>query len=102
MLLFFISNKLLDKKILSHLGVFVCDSLKFSVFLKCRLGKDAPSNMNSGISRCAVCQADQIPSDGLSVNSEPIFTPVSKPLEGPFLCTNCQKKKDAMEGKRSI
>ncbi|XP_057425085.1 probable protein phosphatase 2C 5 isoform X2 [Lotus japonicus] len=73
-----------------------------SAMLTERLGKDAPSNVNSGISRCAVCQADQIPSDGLSVNSEPIFTPVSKPLEGPFLCTNCQKKKDAMEGKRSI
>ncbi|KAJ1385600.1 PPM-type phosphatase domain [Sesbania bispinosa] len=72
-----------------------------SAMLTERLGKDFPSSMDSGIFRCAVCQSDQPPSDGLSVNSDPFFPPVSKPWEGPFLCTNCQKKKDAMEGKRS-
>lgn len=73
-----------------------------SAMLAERLGKDIPSNTNSGLFRCAVCQVDQdqSPSDGLSVNSGPFFSPASKPWEGPFLCANCRKKKDAMEGKR--
>jgi len=84
----------------SFLNTCICDTQ--SVFLKCRLGKDFPSNTNSGMFRCAVCQADQPSVDGLSVNTGSFFSPpVSKPWEGPLLCTNCQKKKDAMEGKRS-
>ncbi|OAY43992.1 probable protein phosphatase 2C 5 isoform X1 [Manihot esculenta] len=70
-----------------------------SAMLAERLGKDFPSNTNSGLYRCAVCQVDQNPTDGLSVNSGSFFSPGSKPWEGPFLCPNCQKKKDAMEGK---
>ena len=66
----------------------------------CRLGKDFPMNANSGIFKCAVCQVDQPPAEGLTLNSGPFFSPSSKPWEGPFLCTNCRKKKDAMEGKR--
>ncbi|KAF5952129.1 hypothetical protein HYC85_010073 [Camellia sinensis] len=62
---------------------------------------DFPLNSNSGLVRCAVCQVDQLLSDGLSVNSGPYFSPASKPWEGPFLCANCRQKKDAMEGKRS-
>lgn len=78
----------------------------FFVSLKCRLGKDVSSNTNSGIYRCAVCLADQDQSsgnNGLSMNADHFIMPVSvsKPREGPFLCTICQKKKDAMEGKRS-
>lgn len=72
-----------------------------SAMLAERLGRDFPSNASSGLFRCAVCQVDQPPSDGLSVNSGPYFSPTSKPWEGPFLCANCRKKKDAMEGKRS-
>ncbi|KAM7469928.1 hypothetical protein LguiA_008111 [Lonicera macranthoides] len=64
------------------------------------LGKDFPLDSNSGIFRCAICQVDQPPSDGLSINSGPYFSPSSKPWEGPFLCTTCRNKKDAMEGKR--
>lgn len=71
-----------------------------SAMLAERLGRDFPSNASSGLFRCAVCQVDQPPSDGLSVNSGPYFSPTSKPWEGPFLCTNCRRKKDAMEGKR--
>jgi len=81
-------------------GVYVRAIFKFYIFLKCRLGKDFPLNKNSGIFRCAVCQVDQPPGDSLSVNSGPFFSPASNPWEGPFLCTNCRKKKDAMEGKR--
>lgn len=71
-----------------------------SAMLAERLGKDFPLNSNSGLLRCAVCQSDQTPNDGLSLNSGPYFSPASKPWEGPFLCSNCRKKKDAMEGKR--
>nr|ABK92834.1 unknown [Populus trichocarpa] len=72
-----------------------------SAILAERLSKYFPANANSGLCRCAVCQVDQTPGDSLSVNSGSFFTPGSKPWEGPFLCSNCQKKKDAMEGKRS-
>ncbi|XP_021900435.1 probable protein phosphatase 2C 5 [Carica papaya] len=71
-----------------------------SAVLAERLGKDFHLNASSGLFRCAVCQVDQPPTDGLSVKSGPFFSPASKPWEGPFLCTNCRKKKDAMEGKR--
>ncbi|XP_060219301.1 probable protein phosphatase 2C 5 [Lycium barbarum] len=71
-----------------------------SAMLAERLGKDFPLDPSSGLFRCAVCQADQPPSEGLSVNSGPFFSPASKPWEGPFLCATCRWKKDAMEGKR--
>ncbi|KAK8501642.1 hypothetical protein V6N13_009640 [Hibiscus sabdariffa] len=70
-----------------------------SAMLAERLGKDFPTNTNSGIFKCAVCQVDQPLAEGLTVNSEPFFSPASKPWEGPYLCTNCRRKKDAMEGK---
>ncbi|KAJ4956867.1 hypothetical protein NE237_013650 [Protea cynaroides] len=70
-----------------------------SAILAERLGKDFPRTY-SGLFRCAVCQVDQPPNERFSVNSGPFFTPPSKAWEGPFLCTNCQMKKDAMEGKR--
>ncbi|KAK9139264.1 hypothetical protein Scep_008945 [Stephania cephalantha] len=71
-----------------------------SAMLAERLGKDFPWKTNSELFRCAICQVDQPPGEGLSVNSGPFFSPTSKPWEGPFLCTNCRMKKDAMEGKR--
>ncbi|GFY94908.1 protein phosphatase 2C family protein [Actinidia rufa] len=43
-----------------------------SAMLTERLGKDFPLDSNSGLLRCAVCQADQTPNDGLSVNPGPI------------------------------
>ncbi|XP_074321029.1 putative protein phosphatase 2C 5 [Silene latifolia] len=73
-----------------------------SAMLAERLGKDFPMNPDSGLFRCAICQVDHPSNEGLSVNSGPFFSPSSKPWEGPFLCTNCRRKKDAMEGKRPI
>ncbi|KAL9248196.1 hypothetical protein vseg_021548 [Gypsophila vaccaria] len=73
-----------------------------SAMLAERLGKDFPMNSDSGLYRCAICQVDQPSNEGLSVNSGPFFSPSSKPWEGPFLCTICRRKKDAMEGKRPI
>ncbi|KAK4476719.1 hypothetical protein RD792_015879 [Penstemon davidsonii] len=72
-----------------------------SAMLAERLGKDFPLDSNSGLFRCAICQVDQPPGEGLSVNSGPFFSPASKPWEGPFLCATCRRKKDAMEGKIS-
>lgn len=80
-----------------HLGVSF--QLIFSE-LPSRLGKNFPPNQSSGVFRCAVCQADQPPADNASANSGS-FATATKPWEGPFLCPTCQKKKDAMEGKRA-
>ncbi|XP_027937099.1 probable protein phosphatase 2C 5 [Vigna unguiculata] len=93
------ANKSTNK--LSAVGVVEELFEEGSAMLTERLGKDFPSSTNSGMFRCAVCQADQPSGDGLPMNTGSFFSPVSKPWEGPFLCTNCQKKKDAMEGKRS-
>ncbi|XP_058076688.1 probable protein phosphatase 2C 5 [Magnolia sinica] len=71
-----------------------------SAMLAERLGTDFPFKTNSGLIKCAICQVDQAPSEGLSVNAGPFFSPTSKPWEGPFLCADCRIKKDAMEGKR--
>ncbi|THF98128.1 hypothetical protein TEA_002018 [Camellia sinensis var. sinensis] len=92
-------NKATNK--LSAVGVVEELFEEGSAMLAERLGTDFPLDSNSGLVRCAVCQVDQSPSDGLSVNSGPYFSPASKPWEGPFLCANCRQKKDAMEGKRS-
>ncbi|KAJ8772007.1 hypothetical protein K2173_027184 [Erythroxylum novogranatense] len=94
----YFTNKTTNK--LSAVGVVEELFEEGSAMLAERLGKDFPLNANSGLYRCAVCQVDQAPSDGLSVNSGPFFSPGSKPWEGPFLCANCRRKKDAMEGRR--
>ncbi|KAE8678117.1 putative protein phosphatase 2C 3 [Hibiscus syriacus] len=91
------TNKTTNK--LSAVGVVEELFEEGSAMLAERLGKDYPMNTNSGIFKCAVCQVDQPPAEGLTLNSGPFFSPASKPWEGPFLCTNCRKKKDAMEGK---
>ncbi|KAL1549766.1 putative protein phosphatase 2C 5 [Salvia divinorum] len=85
-------------------GVGVVEELfeEGSAMLAERLGKDFPLESNSGVFRCAICQVDQLPSEGISVNSGPFFSPGSKPWEGPFLCVSCRRKKDAMEGKRPM
>ncbi|PKI76160.1 probable protein phosphatase 2C 5 [Punica granatum] len=72
-----------------------------SAMLDERLGKNFPPNQNSGSYRCAVCQVNQPPADNVTANSGPLFLPASQPWEGPYLCPTCQKKKDAMEGKKA-
>ncbi|XP_057792092.1 probable protein phosphatase 2C 5 [Salvia miltiorrhiza] len=94
------SNKGANK--LSAVGVVEELFEEGSAMLAERLGKDFPLESNSGLFRCAICQIDQLPGEGLSVNSGPFFTPGSKPWEGPFLCVSCRRKKDAMEGKRPM
>ncbi|CAH8381557.1 unnamed protein product [Eruca vesicaria subsp. sativa] len=79
------------------------DNQSLSLFgvLIYRLGKDLPSNTDTRLLKCAVCQIDQSPGEVLSSNDGGgIISSASKRWEGPFLCTVCKKKKDAMEGKR--
>ncbi|OWM62914.1 probable protein phosphatase 2C 5 [Punica granatum] len=94
------SSSKATKKTLSALGLVEELFEEGSAMLAERLGKDFHSGKDSGIFKCAVCQADQSPSDNKPANSGPTLQTPSKRWEGPFLCTNCQRKKDAMEGKR--
>ncbi|TVU03389.1 hypothetical protein EJB05_51080 [Eragrostis curvula] len=65
------------------------------------LGNDSNGGRtSSSIFTCAICQVDLEPSEGISVHAGSIFSSSSKPWEGPFLCSDCRDKKDAMEGKR--
>ncbi|XP_010245443.1 PREDICTED: probable protein phosphatase 2C 5 [Nelumbo nucifera] len=90
-------NKLTNK--LSSVGVVEELFEEGSAMLAERLGKDFPLIKNSGQFKCAICQVDEPPSDVLS-NSGSLYSCPSKPWEGPFLCTTCRTKMDAMEGKR--
>uniref|UniRef100_A0A0E0C2V3 Uncharacterized protein n=1 Tax=Oryza meridionalis TaxID=40149 RepID=A0A0E0C2V3_9ORYZ len=66
------------------------------------LGNDSSGRRtSSSLFTCAICQVDLEPSEGISVHAGSIFSSSSsKPWEGPFLCSDCRDKKDAMEGKR--
>ncbi|CAI9103474.1 OLC1v1001961C1 [Oldenlandia corymbosa var. corymbosa] len=94
------SNSMNKGSKLSAVGVVEELFEEGSAMLAERLGKDFPLDPNSGLFKCAICQVDQQPGEGLSVNSGPFFSPSSRPWEGPFLCATCRRKKDAMEGKR--
>jgi serine/threonine protein phosphatase PrpC len=73
-----------------------------SAMLAERLGTDdcSGNQSTSGLFMCAVCQVDLGASEGISVHAGSIFSTSAKPWQGPFLCTDCRNKKDAMEGKR--
>ncbi|CAK9140323.1 unnamed protein product [Ilex paraguariensis] len=72
-----------------------------SAMLAERLGNDNSNGQStSGLFMCAICQVDLAQSEGLSVHAGSIFSTSSKPWQGPFLCSDCRNKKDAMEGKR--
>ncbi|KAL6884648.1 hypothetical protein ACP4OV_010584 [Aristida adscensionis] len=72
-----------------------------SAMLSERLGPDSNGGRtSSSLFTCAICQVDLEPSEGISVHAGSIFSSSSKPWEGPFLCSDCRDKKDAMEGKR--
>ncbi|KAI3915906.1 hypothetical protein MKW98_004347 [Papaver atlanticum] len=48
---------------------------------------------------CAVCQVDMKPREGISVHSGSTNLRKLHSWDGPFLCSSCQAKKEAMEGK---
>ncbi|KAL9668359.1 hypothetical protein QQ045_002740 [Rhodiola kirilowii] len=49
---------------------------------------------------CAVCQMEIKPGEGISIHASSSNSDKARPWDGPFLCSSCQDKKDAMEGKR--
>ncbi|XP_066347908.1 probable protein phosphatase 2C 33 isoform X2 [Miscanthus floridulus] len=73
-----------------------------SAMLEERLGRNFPPKANLPPFRCAICQVDQEPFEGLMTdNVGGCCSAPSTPWGGPYLCSDCRKKKDAMEGKRS-
>ncbi|XP_047086579.1 probable protein phosphatase 2C 33 [Lolium rigidum] len=73
-----------------------------SAMLEERLGRNSPSKANVPPFRCAICQVDQVPFEDLITDNEGGYSSApSTPWAGPYLCSGCRKKKDAMEGKRS-
>ncbi|CAA0830258.1 Probable protein phosphatase 2C 12 [Striga hermonthica] len=46
---------------------------------------------------CAVCGVEIKPGEGISIH---VGTGKLRPWDGPFLCSTCQHKREAMEGKR--
>ncbi|PSR99761.1 Protein like [Actinidia chinensis var. chinensis] len=49
---------------------------------------------------CAVCQVELKPREGISIHADVLNSGKLRPWDGPFLCSTCQDKKEAMEGKR--
>ncbi|CAJ2641012.1 unnamed protein product [Trifolium pratense] len=50
---------------------------------------------------CAVCQVEIKPGEGISVHEDAPNQGKPRPWDGPFLCSSCQEKKQAMEGRRT-
>ncbi|KAE8674522.1 putative protein phosphatase 2C 15 [Hibiscus syriacus] len=48
---------------------------------------------------CAIYQLEMKPGEGVSIHVG-ISNSVLRPWDGPFLCSSCQEKREAMEGKR--
>ncbi|EYU25409.1 hypothetical protein ABFS82_03G045100 [Erythranthe guttata] len=48
---------------------------------------------------CAICQIEIKPGEGISIHEKTNEARKSRPWNGPFLCSSCKDKKDAMEGK---
>ncbi|XP_004242956.1 probable protein phosphatase 2C 12 isoform X1 [Solanum lycopersicum] len=49
---------------------------------------------------CAICQVEIKPGEGISIHVGSSNTRNFRQWDGPFLCSSCQEKKEAMEGKR--
>ncbi|KAM0892250.1 hypothetical protein ACQ4PT_025870 [Festuca glaucescens] len=93
------SNKL--TKQISAVGMVEEIFEEGSAMLSERLGNDLSGwRISSSLFTCAICQVDLEPAEGISVHASSLFLSSSKPWEGPFLCSDCRDKKDAMEGKR--
>lgn len=49
---------------------------------------------------CVVCQVEMKPGDGISIHVDQLNARNLRSWDGPFLCSSCQVKKEAMEGRR--
>lgn len=69
-----------------------------SAMLEERLGANFLSKANSSPHKCAICQIEE----RLSCATSSHLPQSPESLETPYLCIECRKKKEAMEGKRSL
>ncbi|XP_044363544.1 probable protein phosphatase 2C 12 [Triticum aestivum] len=71
-----------------------------SAMLAQRLNVNYPTGNMFKLHDCAVCQLEMKPGEGVSVHGNmPKHHSRVNPWGGPFLCSSCQVKKVAMEGK---
>ncbi|AQL05948.1 putative protein phosphatase 2C 12 [Zea mays] len=70
-----------------------------SAMLARRLNINYPSGNMFKLHDCAVCQLEMKPGEGTSVHGNMPKHSRVDPWGGPFLCSSCQLKKEAMEGK---
>ena len=68
--------------------------------VKCRLDMKYPLCKMFKLFICAVCQVEIKPDEGISIHVGSSDFGKLRPWDGPFLCSSCQEKKEAMEGKR--
>lgn len=72
-----------------------------SAMLDERLATTLSLKSNTPPFRCAICQTEQAPSTGSTGSDASAVPPTSNPREPIFLCADCRRKKEAMEGKCS-
>lgn len=70
-----------------------------SAVLADRLGAEYPVCNMFKLFMCAVCQIEMKPGEGISVHAGSSNQGRLRPWDGPFLCSSCQTKKRAMEGR---
>jgi len=70
--------------------------------VKCRLDTKYPLCKMFKLFICAVCQVEIKPDEGISIHVGSSDFGKLRPWDGPFLCSSCQEKKEAMEGKRPL
>ncbi|KAJ1700140.1 hypothetical protein LUZ63_008652 [Rhynchospora breviuscula] len=71
-----------------------------SACLARRLHTEYPIRNIFKLFMCAICQTELRPSEGVSVHADASRSGELRPWDGPFLCCECQEKREAMEGKR--
>lgn len=78
----------------------VCSALTCLCLFHCRLDAKYPICNIFKLFTCAVCQIEMKPGEGVSIHAGTSSAGKLRPWDGPFLCSSCQEKKEAMEGKR--
>ncbi|EAY90329.1 hypothetical protein OsI_11907 [Oryza sativa Indica Group] len=73
-----------------------------SAMLAQRLKINYPTGNMFKLHDCAVCQLVMKPGEGISVHGSIPRNSRVDPWGGPFLCSSCQLKKEAMEGKQHL
>lgn len=90
---------LLSQQYLNMNYIYPCAILPKHFYLVHRLNINYPSGNMFKLHDCAVCQLEMKPGEGTSVHGNMPKHSRVDPWGGPFLCSSCQVKKEAMEGK---